>query len=84
MYNSGRRCMMIRKNIYIDNEQDKQIKTMAKLLGVTESEVIRKSIALYMNIALVPKIAILPKNENDVWAAQTMQELVNWKIKQLR
>lgn len=39
---------MIRKNIYIDNEQNKQIKTMAKLLGVTESEIIRKSIDYWL------------------------------------
>ena len=39
---------MIRKNIYIDNEQDKQIKKAAQKFGTTESEIIRKSIDCWL------------------------------------
>lgn len=42
---------MIRKHIYIDNEQDRQVKEVAELLGVAEAEVIRRSITMYMNNA---------------------------------
>jgi len=42
---------VIRKQVYIDNEQDKQIKEVANILGVAEAEVIRRSITMYMNNA---------------------------------
>ena len=39
---------MIRKHIYIDNEQDKQVKMLAGELGIKESEVIRRAISDYI------------------------------------
>ena len=37
---------MIRKQVYIDPEQEKKLKTLSKRLGVTEAELIRRGIAL--------------------------------------
>ena len=39
---------MIQKSIYIDPEQDASLKKLAKLLGISESELIRLAIGAYM------------------------------------
>lgn len=75
---------MIRKSIYIDNEQNRQIKLMAKMLDITESEVIRNSISFYMGVMLASDVTISPKIEGDVSAAKSWQEIVNWQLKQIR
>lgn len=39
---------MIRKQMYIDNEQDKQIQEIAKELGVSQAEILRRAITYYL------------------------------------
>jgi hypothetical protein len=39
---------MIRKHIYIDNEQDEQIKEIKKKLGIAEAEIIRRALTMYL------------------------------------
>jgi hypothetical protein len=39
---------MIRKQVYIDNEQDEQIQEIAKELGVSQAEIFRRSITYYL------------------------------------
>lgn len=39
---------MIRKQMYIDNEQDEQIQEIAKELGVSQAEILRRAITYYL------------------------------------
>jgi hypothetical protein len=39
---------VIRKQMYIDNEQDKQIKEIAAELGTTQTDVFRRAITYYL------------------------------------
>ena len=39
----------IRKEIYIDSEQDERLKWLAKFLGISEDELIQRAIGSYMN-----------------------------------
>ena len=39
---------MIRKQMYIDNYQDEQIQSIAKLLGVKQAEILRRAITYYL------------------------------------
>ena len=39
---------MIRKQMYIDNEQDDQIREIAKELGTTQTEIFRRAITYYL------------------------------------
>jgi hypothetical protein len=45
-------AQMIRKQVYIENVQDEYIKQRARMLGITEAEVIRRAIDRQM--ALLP------------------------------
>lgn len=59
---------MIRKHIYIDNEQDRQVKEVADTLGIAEAEVIRRAITTYMNIigySSITKVCCDDKNVED-------------------
>lgn len=48
MYNDTRGDQMIRKQIYIDNEQDVKVKEVSDKLGVSEAEIIRRAITKYL------------------------------------
>jgi hypothetical protein len=52
---------MIRKQVYIDPQQEEKLKTLSKRLGVTEAELIRRG------IELVGDDADLDKERRRVW-----------------
>jgi len=75
---------MIRKHIYIDNEQDRQIKEVKLLLGIAEAEVIRRAITLYMNVVSGANVEAIAHNESDKHLAKTMNGMVSYTLKQLK
>lgn len=72
---------MIRKQIHIDNEQDRQVKNLASNLGISKAEVIRRAITNYMLIIGTGEPKVICENKE---IEEQMEGLLKFALENLK
>lgn len=79
---------MVRKQIYIESQQDRQLKQLSKVTGLSEAEIIRRLLSenLSQFFTTTPNLAAWAEEEafiNQLVAAGTSEGGRNWTREEL-